>query len=217
MEKMGSDPILVICIHGLWMNGMEMALVRRRLQRRHGFPTTQFSYHTVTEGMAENTRRLSRFIDQLPADTVHLVGHSLGGVLAMQMLKRFPTDKVGRVVCLGSPLVDSIAARHLDRRAWGHKILGKTMRDAVLENPLRTADASHEVGVIGGTLGLGLGLFVARLEAPHDGVVTQKETELPGLTDHLMLSVDHFGLILSRRVVDQTAHFLCHGRFDHGL
>ena len=208
-----SDPISVVCIHGLWMNGMEMALLRRSLRRKHNFRTSQFSYQAVTEGMAENTRRLSNFIDKLPVDTVHVVGHSLGGVLVLQMLKRFPTVKVGRVVCLGSPLVDSSAARHLSRGAWGRKIIGKTLREAVLETPLNAADPHHEVGVIGGTVSLGLGLLVGRLREPHDGIVMETETRLPGLTDHVMLPVNHFGLIISRRVADETAAFLRHGRF----
>jgi pimeloyl-ACP methyl ester carboxylesterase len=193
---------------------MEMALLRRRLSKRHGFRTVQFSYQSVTEDVAENSRRLSNFIAQLRADVVHLVGHSLGGVLAMHTLKRFPTDQVGRVVCLGSPLVDSSAARNLGRWGWGRAILGRTLREAVLEMPLRSSDPVHEVGVIGGTVGLGLGLFFGPLDRPHDGVVTQQETELAGLTAHLMLPVNHIGLMLSRRVAGQVAGFLRHGRFD---
>jgi pimeloyl-ACP methyl ester carboxylesterase len=114
-----SDPDLVIvCIHGLWMNGMDMSLVRLRLRRTLGVNVSQFSYHSVTEGIAENTRRLSNFIRRLHADSVHLVGHSLGGVLALQMLRRFPTDKVNRVVCLGSPLVGSSAAQIFRAGVW---------------------------------------------------------------------------------------------------
>ena len=103
---MASDPeLIVVCIHGLWMNGMEMGLLRHRLRKKLGVRVVQFSYHAVTEGIAENARRLSTFIDSLPAGRVHLVGHSLGGVLALQMLMRFPNEKVGRVVCLGSQVL----------------------------------------------------------------------------------------------------------------
>jgi pimeloyl-ACP methyl ester carboxylesterase len=211
---MGSGPVPVVCIHGLWMNGMEMAWLRRELGKRHGFEVAQFSYHTVSEGMAENTLRLGKFIDDFPADSVHLVGHSLGGVLALQTLKRYPNRKVARVVCLGSPLVDSRAARNLSRWSWGRAMVSKTLREAVLENPLQSADPNHEVGVIGGTLGLGLGMLAGHLEKPHDGVVTETETRLAGLTDHLMLGVNHIGLVLSRKVAAQAAKFLSDGRFD---
>jgi pimeloyl-ACP methyl ester carboxylesterase len=213
MTKPDSD-LFVICVHGLWMRGMEMGLFRHRLRKNYGFTTTQYSYHSITEGLVENSRRLRQFVDQAPAETVHLVAHSLGGVLALQMLQQFPTDKVGRVVCLGSPLVDSSAARNLARSRHGRAMLGRTIREAVLEEPLESFDDHHEVGVIAGTFGLGLGSLVGRLEKPHDGVVTVRETQLPGITEHLTMAVNHFGLVVFREVVEQTSHFLLHGAFS---
>ena len=197
------------------MNGMDMSLVRRRLRQALGAHVVQFSYHSVTEGVTENTHRLSRFIDRQQAATVHLVGHSLGGVLALKTLRRFPTDKISRVVCLGSPLVDSSAARTFSRWSLGRLMLGQTLREAVLEDPLQSTDEHPDVGVIAGTIGLGLGLLVGRLAKPHDGVVTQQETKLPGITDHLVLPVNHVGMLVSREVAAQTASFLRDGKFQH--
>ena len=192
---------------------MEMTVLRRRLQRLHGFSTLQFSYPTVRPGIGENARRLSGFIDSVPAERVDLVGHSLGGVLALQMLQRFPTGKVGRVVCLGSPLTGSNAARNFGRWEWSRKMLGRTIREAVLESPLEISDANHAVGVIAGNVGLGLGLIVGNLERPHDGMVTVPETRLPGITEHRVLAVNHIGLVFSRQVAAQTSHFLRNGAF----
>jgi hypothetical protein len=197
------------------MNGMDMSLVRRRLRQFLGANVAQFSYHPVTEGIAENTLRLSRFIDRQQAATVHLVGHSLGGVLALKTLRCFPTDKIGRVVCLGSPLLDSSAARTFSRWTLGRKMIGQTLREAVLEDPLQKTDEHPDVGVIAGTIGLGLGLLVGRLDKPHDGVVTEQETKLPGITDHLVLPVNHFGMLVSKEVAAQTASFLRDGKFQH--
>jgi len=194
---------------------MDMSLVRRRLRQALGAHVVQFSYHSVTEGVTENTHRLSRFIDRQQAATVHLVGHSLGGVLALKTLRRFPTDKISRVVCLGSPLVDSSAARTFSRWSLGRLMLGQTLREAVLEDPLQSTDEHPDVGVIAGTIGLGLGLLVGRLDKPHDGVVTEQETKLPGITDHLVLPVNHFGMLVSREVAAQTASFLRDGKFQH--
>jgi pimeloyl-ACP methyl ester carboxylesterase len=165
-------------------------------------------------GIEDNSRRLADFIEALPVDRVDLVGHSLGGVLALQTLKRFSATKVRRVVCLGSPLVDSSAARNLSRWSWGRALLGRTIKEAVLDQPLRLVGHDHPVGVIGGTVGLGLGIFVGRLQSPHDGMVTVEETQLPGITAHLILPVNHFGLIFSRAVAGQTGHFLRHGEFN---
>jgi len=203
-----------VVIHGLWMHSLEMGMLRNRLAERTGWSAKTFSYRSVTRALPENARRLRRRIDEIDADTVHLVGHSLGGVLALQMLNLFPTDKVGRVICLGSPLVDSSAARRLTHWELGRRIVGRTLRHAVLEQPLISIDGSRQIGVIAGSVALGIGAIVGKLEPPHDGVVSVNETRLPGVTEHLILPVNHIGLVFSSKVADQTAHFLRFGKFN---
>ncbi len=204
----------IVMVHGLWMNGIDMTVLRRRLTRR-GYQCHQFAYATNRRGLADNTIQLRDFISALPAHSVHLVGHSLGGVLILHALARFPTDKVQRIVCLGSPLVDSAPARMMSRLAIGRQILGRTLRQGVLERPLKSVSGAYETGVIAGTRAIGLGRMLGVLEQPHDGMVTVKETRLPGITDRLELPVNHVGMLVSEQVARQTAHFLHHGRFNH--
>jgi len=210
---MDNQSSAIVAIHGLWMHGLQLGMLRNRLAQRTGWSTTTFSYRSVTRALPENARRLRRCVDEIEADTVHLVGHSLGGVLALQMLNLFPTDKVGRIICLGSPLVDSSAARRLAHWELGRRIVGHTLRHAVLEQPLVSADGSRQIGVIAGSVALGIGAIVGKLDAPHDGVVSVGETRLPGITDHIVLPVNHIGLVFSSKVADQTANFLRFGSF----
>ncbi|TDJ47844.1 MAG: alpha/beta hydrolase [Gammaproteobacteria bacterium] len=204
----------IVAIHGLWMNGMEMALLRRRLRDTLGWACSQFSYRSVGCGLAHNVDRLKQFIDAQPADQVHIVAHSLGGVLALQMLLKYPDTKVGRVVCLGSPLLGSRAASRLLSRGWGRQLIGRTLREALFDHPLGRCDAATEVAVIAGTTSFGLGRLIMRLDHPNDGVVTSAETQLPGLAGHIEMRVNHFGLVLSSAVAEQGAHFLRTGRFS---
>lgn len=203
----------VIVIHGLWMHGFFLQPLRARLARRTGWHAETFSYRSMTRALPENARRLKRRLDELQVDTVHLVGHSLGGVLALQMLNLFPSERIGRIVCLGSPLVDSKAARRLSR--WGptRSLLGPTLHEGVLEQPLGSVHGEREVGVIAGSVGVGLGMIVGRLEKPHDGVVSVTETELPGITAHTVMQLNHWGLLYSGKVADEVAQFLQHGTF----
>ncbi len=195
------------------MNSFELSVLRKRLAQQSGYRTHAFSYRSVSRALPENARRLRRFVDDVDAPTVHLVGHSLGGVLALQMLNLFPTDKVGRIVCLGSPLAGSSTAHRLSRWRLGRKVLGRTLSGGVLENPLVSVDGSREVGVIAGSVAIGLGSLIGKLETPHDGVVAVRETRLSGLAAHVVLPVNHFALLFSRRVVAQTVHFLRSGEF----
>jgi pimeloyl-ACP methyl ester carboxylesterase len=203
----------VVLIHGLWMTGLESGLLRNRLRDEYGFDTRQYSYHTVQVGLEDNISQLHAFLDSVPGDTVHIVGHSLGGLLALHTLTRFPDHRRGRVVCLGSPLRGSSAARAMAGLPFGEDILGATIRDAVLSGGMTEYHGSREVGVIAGTLSVGLGVIVDNLPSPNDGTVAVEETRLPGIRDHLQLAVSHTGLLVSPLVASQTAYFLRHGEF----
>ena len=48
----------VVLVHGLWMPGAETLLLRRRLEAA-GFPTRQFTYHSVAQDLRENARQLA--------------------------------------------------------------------------------------------------------------------------------------------------------------
>lgn len=203
----------IVLVHGLWMTGMESGLLRNRLQDEYGFATRQYSYHTVQIGLEDNMRLLHEFLADVPGETLHIVGHSLGGVLALNMLDRYPEARPGRVVCLGSPLRGSLTARAMAGLPFGEELLGATMREAVLSGGLTEYAGPREVGVIAGTLSVGLGLVIENLPSPNDGTVAVTETQLPGIKDHIEVAVSHTGLLVSPLVASQAAYFLRHGEF----
>ncbi len=203
----------VVFVHGLWMTGMESGLLRSRLRDDYGFAPVQYSYQTVQTGLEANVRQLHEFLAAVPGDTLHVVGHSLGGLLALHTLERHPDPRPGRVVCLGSPLRGSAAARAMASLPFGESILGATMREAVLNGGLAQYRGPREVGVIAGTMGLGLGAVIENLPVPNDGTVAVSETRLPGIKDHLEVDASHTGLLVSPLVASQTAFFLRHGEF----
>jgi pimeloyl-ACP methyl ester carboxylesterase len=203
----------VVLIHGLWMTGLESGLLRSRLADDYGFPTRQYTYHTVQVGLEDNIRLLHEFLADVPGKRVHIVGHSLGGLLALHTVSRFPELRDGRVVCLGSPLRGSVAARAMAALPFGEEVLGATIREAVLSGGLSEFRGSRDVGVIAGTLGVGLGVVIENLPVPNDGTVAVVETQLPGIKDHLEVEVSHTGFLVSPLVASQTAYFLRHGVF----
>ena len=208
---------LVVLVHGVWMPGGEMMFVKRHLANDHGFKGMLFSYPSVRGSLDENAQLLADFIDFLELDEVHIVGHSLGGVVALRMLALFPDIAPGRVVCLGSPLCGSRAAHLLNKTDWGNSILGKSVVDGIVDEAANEwaskVTETREIGSIAGTVPMGLGRLVAKFREPSDGTVAVSETLLPGIKDHLTIDVSHSGLVLSTRVVNQTASFLKTGSF----
>ncbi len=203
----------VVLVHGLWMTGLESGLLRNRLNEDYGFETRQYSYHTVQVGLEDNIRLLAEYLADVPGETVHVVGHSLGGLLALHTLTRHPISRPGRIVCLGSPLRGSSAARAMAGLPFGEEILGATIREAVLNGGMTEYRGEREVGVIAGTLAVGVGVVIDNLPEPNDGTVAVVETKLPGITDHLEVAVSHTGLLVSQVVASQTAYFLRQGEF----
>lgn len=201
----------VILLHGLWMRRPVMWPLARRL-RSAGFAPRCFGHASIAAAPEATLARLADRVEALGAGRVDLVGHSLGGVLAVALCRARPDLGIRRVVCLGAPLAGSGPARRL--RELGLPWLGGRSR-AVLEQGV-ALPAEVEVGAIAGTRSVGLGRWLSSIEAPHDGTVSVQETRVDGLADHLCLPHSHTGMLFARDVAEAVADFLREGRFGRG-
>ena len=203
----------IVLVHGLYMNGVDMGLLRRRLEQA-GFKTLRFSYHGLQNTPLVNALALQAYVEKIHSPVIHYVCHSLGGLVIRHLFNNYPEQSPGRVVTLGTPHLISSAAQRLNQSSLGRMLLGQSTKLGLLGDvpPWRNA---HELGVIAGTLRLGLGMFVPGIPRPNDGTVTVAETRLEGMADHITLPVSHFGMLISRFVARQTIHFLRHGIFQH--
>lgn len=205
-------PDTVVLVHGLWVHGITMELMRRRIERQ-GYRALAYSYPSMKLTLDENEKRLAQYCRNLEVPRLHFVGHSLGGLIVLHLLERERGLAPGRVVLIGTPVAGSYAAERLARLPGGRAALGRSMR-AWLASPRPAVDAGRDIGVIAGRLPVGLGRIVApRLPGPSDGVVSVAETRLPGMRDHVVLNVNHTGMLLSALVARQIGEFLRHGAF----
>jgi pimeloyl-ACP methyl ester carboxylesterase len=207
----------VICIHGIWGQGLEMTLIKRRLEKEYGFDVLLFSYPSVRGTLDDNADKLSRFIADKGLQSAHLLGHSLGGVIALRMLAKHPDTVPGRVVCIGSPLTGSRAVKFLTTQNWAEPFIGNSLPAGTVHTAANQW-ASHvceerDVGVIAGTSPYGIGRLVTTFDGDNDGSVAVSETRLEGAKDHICLDVSHKSMLVSAEVVDQAAAFLKRGAF----
>jgi len=202
----------VLLLHGAWMNPWVMSYLALAL-RREGFAVQTLSYRTMRDTLEQHLQRIANRISAIKAPRLHLVGHSLGGVIVLRYLQRGPDKRVRRAVLLGSPVAGCRAAVDLAQRAGGELLLGKSL--GVWRDPVDAAvDPRFEIGAIAGTWAFGLGRLVTRLPKPNDGVVCLDETKFPALRDHLALPVGHTVMLVSPRVARETAAFLRTGAFQ---
>jgi pimeloyl-ACP methyl ester carboxylesterase len=210
----GEAEEVVVLIHGLFMSGREMALLRRQLAVA-GFSTRQFSYPSVRVSPAVAARLLGDFVADIEVPVVHYVAHSLGGLVLRHFLHGDPDGRPGRVVTLATPHQGSRAAQAIAKTALGRRLLGRSIEQGLLGDVPAWPD-QRALGIIAGSRGIGLGRLLARLDLPHDGTVAAAETELSAATDRIRLPVSHFGGLFSREVADQVIYFLREGHFRRG-
>lgn len=195
-----------------------MVLLRRRLQRDHGFDVHVFSYPTLFGDTAQITADLADFAEGV-ADgrLVHFVGHSLGGTFVHRVLCERAGRFDGNAVLLASPLNGCKSARGVLRWPMLRPILGPHLLAEVSGIADRRWDGPGALGVIAGTLNVGMGQFFAHFDEPHDGSVAVSETLIPGLDGHLELPHSHMGLLFAADVAAQVAYFLRNSQFSRRI
>jgi len=203
----------LVYVHGLWLSGAEAFLLRRRVEAERGYDWHNFSYSSVWQDVPSVTRALAEGVRALEAPTVHLVGHSLGGLVILRCLEQYPDLPRGRVVFLGTPALASAAARSLGRFRIGRAVMGQVVAEELLREHERRWAQPRELGIIAGSQSLSAGRLITEFDGDNDGTVAVAETRLPGATAHLTLPVSHTGMLLSARVAREVGSFLDHGRF----
>ncbi|MDZ3824577.1 MAG: alpha/beta fold hydrolase [Pseudoxanthomonas sp.] len=196
----------VLLLHGIWMRGFTLALLARRLRAR-GHAVACLDYASVAGAPARALDRIARRLEGLAdGGPVHLVGHSLGGLLAVQAACRDALPAGSRVLCLGTPLAGSAVARALAGRRSLRWSLGGA-RDLLCRGA-EALPGQVPVAMVAGSLPLGFGALVPGLSGPHDGTVAVAETRHPGLAGHAVLRTSHSGLLLSAQAAGLAASWL---------
>jgi pimeloyl-ACP methyl ester carboxylesterase len=200
----------VLLVPGLWMPSMAMALFRARLAKA-GYAAHVFVYRG-RDTVEENISLLQKFIlERLGGRAAHFAGHSLGGTLILDALCRHRELRAASVLLLGAPVRGCLAGRRLARHGFGRWMLGHS---AARWQPCEARWPRPEpLGVVAGTLPLGLGRALGALPGENDGVVRVEETTVDGMTARALVREGHSTLIVSPRVVRLAARFFERGSF----
>ena len=216
---------IVVYVHGLWLTGVEALYLRRELAHELHAEDRNFRYRSMSAAIGHSASELGKFLEaecerrDRPVGTLHLVGHSMGGLVILKLFENPPTLPPGRILLLGPPIQGSRAARGLARLPFGRSLLGLANEEAAFDAtacapaPPKRWDGPRQLGIIAGESAFGLARLVTQFDGPNDGVVEVEETRLAGAADHLTMPVHHSGMLFSREVVRQGAEFLRTGKF----
>lgn len=192
----------VVVVHGLAANNGTTWLLSRRL-RRQGFNVTQFGYPSILqtiEGLAGRFEAsLRRMVEQDSETPLHLVTHSMGGVLTRVALGEFRPACLGRVVMLGTPNQGSHAARKLA------PVLGRICYPLVQLSD--SPDSAIHQYNIPDDVSIGI------IAASRDRVVDVEATHLSVESDHFVVPTGHGRMLFRSDVAKHVGHFLRSGVF----
>jgi pimeloyl-ACP methyl ester carboxylesterase len=207
----------VVLVHGIWSNGIDLWRLRLKLKQA-GYDVHIFNYHVWQAPAAELAQKLHDRISNIDADVIHFVGHSFGGIIVLHLFDQFPfatrCKNDGRIVLLGCPVNGSEVGKRVSRSAATRWALGHTIDAGGLFGDVPEWKGWQDIGVIAGSVPLGIGMLTGGPEFPHDGTVSVAETRLKNATDFVVLPVSHSGMLISAEVAHHVITFLRAGRFD---
>jgi len=173
-----------------------------RLQGQFG-RIINWSYPSLWSEIQRHGLRMADQLKQLDEDPsieqIHLVTHSMGGIVARLALAERVPKKMGRMVMLAPPNTGSHAAR------WLAPALGRICPPLV-----QLSDEQQSfVASLAAPSAVEIGIIAAR----HDILVAEPRTHLPSEKDHIVLPGMHSSLAWRRETAEQAAAFLTSGKF----
>lgn len=194
------------------MNPLEMRYLGGQLQKS-GFQVHYAYYQSVLKTPAENARHIHTKISNLGVNNLHIVAHSLGGLIIMHLFEQFNDVPDGRVVMLGSPVKGSLIAQKFQGWPLISPLIARSMQGALSGENIPAWNSHRDWGMIAGTRNQGLGLIIGGLPNISDGTVMLEETQHPKQKEHISVNSSHTGLLFSKEVAQLTTNFLNTGKF----
>jgi pimeloyl-ACP methyl ester carboxylesterase len=197
---------LVVLIHGLGGTRIDMLPIARKL-KKSGFQTRRWGYRSLGNRIETHANRLGIFLKKMeseqPRRKIHLVTHSMGGIITRTMLSQFQLDNIDRVVMLAPPHQGSHAARKLSPFfGWltpSLKQLSDEPDSFVRNLPNPFENNQFDFGIV---------------EAEKDRVIEQGSVLLDGYRDYAEVCGHHGILTWYSNTIQLVDNFLNHGRFN---
>ncbi len=210
----------VYLVHGILGFPEVLSLLEWRFEQK-GYTTYSYYYPSIEKTIREHGTDFGKWIlEQTGRDTILLVTHSMGNLVAREMHNAYPQIPVYRWIMIAPP---NQGAQSAD--LWSKIPLYRKVTDTPGQELRFSYDnASYkqlpppkcEFAIIAGGMKNDVG-FSLLLDGDDDGKVRVEETYLEGYVDHIILPQVHTELVFAKNTFEQADHFFYTGRFDTSL
>lgn len=191
----------VVLVHGLMANSLIMKPLAKAFASEFA-PVVNWGYESLWSPIERHGNALARQLEKLDREItgrIHLVTHSMGGIIGRLALREYRPQRLGRFVMITPPNHGSRVA------AWLAPCFGRFFPPI---GQLSDCEASFvcsldppqwaELGVIA---------------AESDFLVSESSTRLGCEADHITLPGLHSSLLWRQETAEQIKHFILYGRF----
>ena len=206
----------VILIHGLGRHSTSMRQLATTL-RRQNYQITNWGYSSRAHTLDVLADQLTEVYTQIAqtATIIHVVTHSMGGIVLRRLLARTELPQLGKIAMLAPPNNGSQVAYHLLANPLLKSLLGPAayaLTDCATLNAL-CAVPSTPILVIAGTNARDVRnpvslLSRSLLQEPNDGTVTVRETMLPRMDMFIQVLACHTLIMNHPDTVTAVREFL---------
>ncbi|MFO7896341.1 MAG: alpha/beta fold hydrolase [Candidatus Cloacimonadales bacterium] len=211
-EKLQTE--CVVLIHGLGDVKLSMLKLKNEIEAA-GFATYNIGYpfgkkveEVATDEFAAAIAACQEY------DKIHLVTHSMGGLIARYYLSDNRLPAGSRIVMLSPPNQGSQVADYFADSRLYNLFYGAAGQDVSTDSKLldKLKPLKYEVGIIAGDRSFNP-FFSDLLPGADDGKVAVQSTKLAEMTDFMTISATHLMIKYHPEVARQTIHFLKNGKF----
>ncbi len=208
----------VILLHGMGRTERSMKKFEKYFQQQ-GYKTLNSRYPSTKETIEKiASSHVSDAVGKCRKEgaiKIHVVTHSLGGIVVRQYLQTNSLPKGSRIVMLsppnkGSELADFFKGFFLYE--WLNGPAGNQLGTDSESVPNSLEPVNVEVGVITGNKSLNP-IYSAIVSGKDDGKVSVERAKLDEMTDFLVVPASHSFIMNDKTVMKQAAYFLKYGRF----
>lgn len=213
----------VILVHGLARSSSSMSRMQRGLEAA-GYDPIAWSYPSRRRRLEGHINAFQEWLANSEFEgPVHFIGHSLGGLIIRGALAQEPPVTVGRIIMIATPNRGAGIVSRYGRQPFSKFFFGLPMEDLHVnsESLINLGTPNAEIGIIAGVQPFHPFNPISYInllhlsEAEHDGTVELDNTYLKGMTDNITVNAHHTFICDDHKVIEQSVHFLKHGKFVH--